>query len=51
MKILSEDSGKGNRVDQAASEQRAGLLKEDDTHRKKTSLDVTACTMMRRKFG
>ena len=46
--------GKGDRVAQAASEQRTGptvtLPKEDDTHRRKTSLDGTARTMKCRKF-
>ena len=46
--------GKGDRVAQAASEQRTGptatLPKEDDTHRKKTSLDGTARTTKCRKF-
>ena len=49
--------GKGDRVDQhsqSASEQRTGptatLPKEDDTHRKKTSLDGTARTTKCRKF-
>ena len=39
--------GKGDRVSQAAS---ATLPKEDDTHRKKTSLDGMARTTKCRKF-